>query len=269
MHYQLGLVGQGIAQSPSPRIHQAFAKSLSLSIEYTLEDIPESSFETHIASMIKRGFQGCNVTTPFKARALTLAHEASDAARRAGAANTLLFLPNRRIFADNTDGEGLVQDLQHLGYTLEHQSILILGAGGAVSGILEPLLRQRPQKISLYNRTPDRALDLQKRFPQIALVSLEDTRDTHFNIIIDGTSNRASLSLVLRDLDILTLKHSLKLIYDLKYCPSPTALTPTLAWAKVHGITAYEGSGMLIRQAALSFERWTGMRCCLLKHHGL
>jgi shikimate dehydrogenase len=256
------VIGNPIGHSKSPWIHAAFARQLGQVLEYhavlgALED-----FEAQLLGLAADGLRGCNVTLPFKERALTLASNASERAVRAGAANTLTF-GAQGLHADNTDGYGLLRDLcTNLQIELTGRRILVLGAGGAVRGILAPLLQQRPQCVHLLNRSPARAQQLVARFVEGAqgsplLAALEPDRDApEYDLVINGTS--ASLSGELPTLPPSALGPQ-SIAYDLAYRSNGETLFMSLARAQ--GATlVFDGLGMLVEQAAESFSLWRGVR---------
>ena len=151
--------GNPIAQSKSPLIHRLFAKQTQQTMEYVAKLGDLESFEQQLQAFFAEGAQGCNITAPFKERAYALAEEHSERAKLAEACNTLKKLANGKLYADNTDGIGLVTDLQRLGWIQPQQRILILGAGGATKGVLLPLLEAQ-QQIVLANRTLEKAQQL-------------------------------------------------------------------------------------------------------------
>ncbi|MCX7123640.1 MAG: shikimate dehydrogenase [Gammaproteobacteria bacterium] len=244
----LGVVGKNISYSKSPFIHQAFAKAKHIRLSYTIEDVGEGIFAEKIAALRTAGFLGCNITLPYKEEAFALADHRSPRAIQAGAANTFLFKEGK-IFADNTDGIALVRDLTHnIGFSVAGKRILICGAGGAVRGILGPLLDQHPLSIVLANRSLEKANALTHLFQSTLLKTstYEALSGNLFDLIIDGTSLQT---------DILPFPHlgSETFFYDLKY-NTPSA---TLHWAKMQGMQTHDGLGMLIEQAAESFKIWT------------
>ncbi|WP_301099819.1 shikimate dehydrogenase, partial [Otariodibacter sp.] len=155
--------GNPINQSKSPRIHQLFAEQLNKEISYDAKLGNDILFEQQITDFFVQGAKGANVTSPFKERAFALADEYSENCKQAGACNTLKCLPDGRLYADNTDGIGLVTDLNRLNWLEKNQRVLILGAGGATKGVLYPLL-QAEQNITLYNRTIEKAVSLAQHF---------------------------------------------------------------------------------------------------------
>ena len=252
---KLGVVGKNIGYSKSPFIHSKFVKSLGIPVDYTIEDVGEGSFSEKIAELQKRGFLGCNITVPYKEEAFQLADEKTDRAIKAGAANTFVFKAGK-IWADNTDGVGFIRDLtENKGYSIAGKRVLICGAGGAVRGILGPLVASRPGAIVLANRTFEKAQTLALAFSNDEIKIQPNTYDHlegEFDLVIDGTSlNVETLPLS----DSVTLGRD-SLVYDLKY--SPDTKTSMMMWGKSKGSQAFDGMGMLVEQAAEAFKIWTG-----------
>lgn len=242
---KLGVVGRNISYSKSPFIHTEFAKALGLQIDYTIEEA-ETTFVDKIRLLQQKGFAGCNITVPFKEEACHLADEISHAVAEAGAANTFLFRKDGTIFAENTDGAGLIRDIiENIGFRLQGKDILICGAGGAVRGILGPLLKAKPHKIVIANRTAGK---------ELKTCTYQSLAGQAFDVLIDGTSLRE---------EPLPLPDSIKLnpgalVYDLKYNRDNPTLT--MQWAKQKGAASiHDGIGMLVEQAVLAFKLWTGI----------
>ncbi|MGF7433526.1 shikimate dehydrogenase [Pasteurella bettyae] len=249
--------GNPIAQSKSPAIHQYFAQQTQQVMEYTAILGDEQNFEQQIKDFFSKGAKGCNITAPFKERAYQLADQYSERALSAGACNTLKKLDNGKLYADNTDGAGLVSDLQRLGYLKPHQHILILGAGGATKGVLLPLL-QAQQKILIANRSLSKAQELATKFSQygqIQAVELAKIPVQKFDLVINATS----LGLQGKTVDIHPeILQKATAVYDMQYAKD--ADTPFIALAKRLGVTnVSDGLGMLIGQAAHSFKLWRGI----------
>lgn len=244
--------GNPIAQSRSPDIHRIFAEKNNIAIDYQKELVEVGCFADAVNQFINKGGKGANVTAPFKEDALALATILSERAQLAGAVNTLTF-KNGKIYGDNTDGEGLVQDLLRNGVTLKQSRILILGAGGAVRGVILPILAQSPQAITIANRTVSKAVDLCERFDDERLTAcgFEDTDKKSFDLIINATS--ASLSGDLPPIPTSIISADVA-CYDMVY---GKADTPFMTLAKTCGATkVIDGLGMLVGQAAVSFSVW-------------
>ncbi|PFG52459.1 shikimate dehydrogenase [Marinobacter sp. LV10R520-4] len=254
------VIGHPISHSKSPRIHNLFASQTGEALEYTAIQAPLDGFENTVTGFFARGGKGLNVTVPFKEAAWQMAGRHSARALKAGAANTL-YQDNGVLVADNTDGAGLVQDLLHNHQVaLKGARILILGAGGAVRGVLAPLLLEQPHTLVIANRTPAKAQNLVSLFAGVAGITLLDSKafDSiagEFDVIINGTS--ASLQGDLPPLS-KTLIGADTVIYDMMYAASNTTFNQ---WALDNGAKrVYDGLGMLVEQAAEAFEVWRGVR---------
>lgn len=256
------VLGNPIAHSKSPMIHRLFAEQTEqdLCYEAILVDPEDISFQAKVAQLRSQGYQGLNITVPFKLDAFELADQLSDRAKLAQAVNTFHFRDGK-IFGDNTDGVGLINDIElNAGVPLEGKTVLILGAGGAVQGILDPLLQKRPGLVHIANRTAKRAQVLSERFDsQIPLTSSDwdhiPLLDNGYDVIINGTA--ASLEGKLLPINPAVVgKHSL--VYDMMYGAEPTCF---LNWAKQHQpqCQVRDGLGMLVGQAAEAFRIWRGV----------
>jgi len=253
------VIGNPISHSKSPIIHTLFAAQTGQDMRYEARLAPLDGFVQSVKEFQNAGGRGLNVTVPFKLEAYALADCLSLRAQRAGAVNTLLFKPDGSIEGDNTDGMGLVRDLHHQGIIIKDAAILILGAGGAVRGVLAPLLAEQPTRLVIANRTADKAVQLAQDFadlsPNIQGCGYNELHGKHFDIIINGTS--ASLSGELPPLPDNLLKLG-GIAYDMAYGNEPT---PFQRWAEAHGASkALDGFGMLLEQAAESFYLWRGIR---------
>jgi len=255
---QYQVLGNPIKQSKSPQIHAQFASNTAQDVEYSAQLVPESDFEQVVEDFFASGGKGLNITVPFKQRAFSLAQHPSAAANLAQAANTLWLNEFGEVCADNTDGVGMVRDITvNLGAELSAKRILILGAGGAVRGVLEPLLAQKPAQVVIANRTLSKAQALAEAVASLGPVqacSFEHLQGP-FDWIINGTS--ASLSGDLPPLPEGLLQASTQ-TYDMMYGAQATVFSQ---WAMAHGVAkASDGLGMLVEQAAESFTIWRGVR---------
>ena len=253
------VMGNPVAHSKSPAIHKLFAHQFGHNIEYTAIQVDAGGFAQAAEQFRASGGKGLNVTVPFKLDAFRLADRLSDRAALAEAVNTLKFEADGEVFGDNTDGAGLVHDIEiNLGVTLRDKNILILGAGGAVRGVLDPILRHRPAKIVIANRTVSKAKDLVRAFSahgKVEAVSFDDLKGRHFDIVLNGTS--ASLQGELPPLPV-TIYARAALAYDMMYGDRPT---PFMEWSMLHGADRVaDGLGMLVEQAAESYFVWRGVR---------
>jgi shikimate dehydrogenase len=251
------VMGNPIAHSKSPEIHRLFARQTGQLIDYQAILVDKDGFAEAVADFFHSGGRGLNITLPFKEEAWQLADRLSAAARRAGAVNTLA-KQDTALFGENTDGIGLVRDLtQNIGIPLAGQRILILGAGGAARGVLAPLLEQRPLNLVIANRTQERARALAGLFADLGEVrgcGFEELKSLSFDLIINATS--ASLSGQLPQLPNGVIQ-SASCCYDMVYGAEPTAF---VRHALAQGTTrAFDGLGMLVEQAAASFELWRGV----------
>ena len=251
--------GNPIHHSKSPVLHQAFAKQTGESIAYTAELVDINGFSSAADQFFNQGGIGLNITVPFKIDALHYADTLTDRAKKAGAVNTLIKKSNG-IEGDNTDGAGFIYDVtQNLQWTLTNKRILVLGAGGAVRGILDPLLHTKPQKIVIANRTvakAQRLIEDIKATPENVLSACHysDINDT-FDMIINGTS--ASLHGDLPALPNTTISNSSS-CYDMMYGEKPTVF---MQWAVQCGAKKVaDGLGMLVCQGAESFYQWRGIK---------
>jgi shikimate dehydrogenase len=256
------VMGHPVSHSRSPQIHALFAKATGQAMTYERIGPEPDQFEAAVARFRAEGGKGLNITLPFKERAFALADSRTDRAKAAGAANTLDFR-NGQIFADNTDGVGLVRDLvqnQHI--PLHQRNILLLGAGGAARGVVQPLLAESPARLVIANRTVARAIailaelkasgamggDLLDRAEACALNAIPGT---HFEVVINATSSSLTGA-------VPEVPHSVfgpqTLAYDMMY---GKGLTPFLTLAKAQGASFLaDGLGMLVEQAAESFYLW-------------
>ncbi|MCU4675885.1 shikimate dehydrogenase [Catenovulum sp. 2E275] len=254
---QYKVYGNPIKQSKSPLIHAEFARQTEQAIEYTAQFSELDEFEQDIANFIKAGGKGCNVTVPFKERAFKLADKVTNRAQLAQAANTLKFLADGTIEADTTDGAGLVNDLLANQIPLTGKSILLIGAGGAASGVIEPLLEQAPAQLVVANRTLNKAQQLADRFLDKGNISALgfDELNQRYDLVINSTS--ASLSNELPDIPATVFTKS-GFAYDMVYGDKPTVF---VEWARQNDVKlALDGLGMLVGQAAESFCIWRGVK---------
>ncbi|MCD8339634.1 MAG: shikimate dehydrogenase [Burkholderiales bacterium] len=245
------VVGNPVNHSLSPEIHELFAKQFNESISYTKIEVPLGEFDACIEDLMNNEYSGVNVTIPFKADAYKYASKASSYARQARAANTLKFQGNK-IFAENTDGPGFVSDVQErLGFPLQDKTILILGAGGSVRGILPALLDCLPRKVSVANRSVQRASELADEFG-IQSILYDETGSEQYDLIVNATPTSLQAKAPLIDPSAF---EGTGLAYDLVYASEPT---PFMVVAKKGGAKAVsDGLGMLVEQAALSYKYWT------------
>lgn len=254
------VVGNPIEHSLSPVIHTQFAEQTQQSITYTTHLAKISQFNQHLFLLKKQGFKGLNITVPFKLDAFQICDELSPRAKDAKAVNTLFLRDDNTIAGDNTDGIGLVRDLMRNYQTLlKNRKILILGAGGAVRGVLGPILVQSPSLLMVANRTVEKAEALVKDFQdigQIEACGYGDLGREKFDLIINGTS--AGLSGEIPPIPTSVLGPN-SICYDMVYNRNED--TAFVTWAKDNGASqAYDGLGMLVEQAAEAFYLWRGVK---------
>ena len=254
------VIGNPVEHSKSPVIHSEFARQTGQAIEYERILSPLDAFRETVLRFRDEGGKGLNVTVPFKLEAFQLTTTLTSRARYAEAVNTLKFEQDR-IIGDNTDGAGLVRDIQNnLGITIERKRILLLGAGGAAQGVLYPLLDQDPALLVIANRTVDRALEMQRKVEQRDVLSRTVSAQTYesldglsFDIIINATSAGLTDSALPIPPGIFAAD---ALAYDMMYGRE----TPFMQFARQEGAQVADGLGMLVEQAAESFYLWRDVR---------
>ena len=250
--------GNPIGHSKSPLIHQMFAAQTGEQLTYEALLAPLDGFSAFAREFFREG-RGANVTVPFKEEAYRLVDELTARAARAGAVNTLKKLEGGRLLGDNTDGAGLVRDLTvNAGIALRGQRILLLGAGGAVRGVLEPFLAEQPLELVIANRTVAKAEELARLFADLGPVVASgfDWLDVPFDLIVNGTS--ASLAGELPPLAPSLIQPGHTVCYDMMYGKDTTAFN---RWAQTQGAArTLDGLGMLVEQAAEAFHVWRGVR---------
>lgn len=257
-HY--AVIGNPIEHSRSPWIHTRFAENTGESLEYAARLAPLDGFNTSVSAFQHEGGRGLNITVPFKAEAYALATQHSTRALQAEAVNTLIWTGSQWR-GDNTDGIGLCRDLLQEGFRIAGQRILILGAGGAVQGLLPLLLEQEPAEVIVLNRTLQRAQQLVERFQPLALTATLQAQawDSPIEDTIDGVIQATSTALIAGQANHWpTFERSPNAwCYDLVY---GEAAQPTARWAASQGLRFADGLGMLVEQAAESFWLWRNVR---------
>ncbi len=257
------VIGNPVAHSKSPFIHAEFARQTGQDLVYERILAPLDGFRAAVANFRAEGGKGLNVTLPFKLEAFQIANERGPRAQDAAAVNTLKF-EGATVYGDNTDGVGLVRDIQtNLGFSIEGRDVLLMGAGGAAQGALGPLLEAQPARLVIANRTLDKAERLAERFRgarglRVDALSASGYRELagqQFQIVINSTS--ASLNDSVPDLPQDVFAHD-SLAYDMMY---GKGMTPFLELALAQGAGQLaDGIGMLVEQAAQSFLIWRGVR---------
>lgn len=253
------VMGNPVAHSKSPIIHSMFANQTGQRLQYATRLVPLDGFEEAIEHFYteQNGGHGLSITVPFKEQAWESAQKRTSRAEKAGAVNTLWLSNDGVLHGDNTDGLGLVQDLTvNHRIPLEDARILILGAGGAVRGVLEPILQKKPAELVIANRTVSKSENLANLFPDQPVTACGfETLTGRFDLIINGTS--ASLQGELPPLPD-SIVHNNTCCYDMMYAKETTVFNQ---WGLSHGAAkAIDGLGMLVEQAAAQFEIWRGVR---------
>jgi shikimate dehydrogenase len=258
-HY--AVIGNPIAHSKSPMIHEAFARNTGQQLEYGRVLAPLDAFADTVEAMRMNGFKGANVTVPFKLEAFQLANKLTERAHDAGAVNTLIF-SDEGITGDNTDGAGIVRDIeQNLQIPIAGKRVLLIGAGGAAEGVLHPILACSPALLVITNRTLDKALSMVKkveeqgeyRFISVNAYAFDDLHGQEFDIVINATSTGLTDTLLPLPASIFS---SQALAYDMMYGRE----TPFMAFARQQNAQVADGLGMLVEQAAEAFYVWRGVR---------
>jgi shikimate dehydrogenase len=253
------VMGNPIAHSKSPRIHTLFAAQTGQDLTYEAILVEPGGLADAVAGFLAGGGRGLNITVPFKEEAWKLAASRSDRAERAGAVNTLVLNTDGRHFGDNTDGIGLVRDLTvNHGAAIAGRRILLVGAGGAARGVVESLLREQPALLLVANRTPDRAVELARRFCALGRIEgcgLDALEGQSFDLLINATAAGLSGNVPALPDSVVT---AASWCYDMMYGDAPTAF---VRWATQQGAArTLDGLGMLIEQAAESFYLWREVR---------
>ncbi|MGC9403911.1 shikimate dehydrogenase [Vibrio genomosp. F10] len=249
--------GNPITQSKSPFIHTLFARQTNQPLTYVSACPPKDGFKQAATLFFSEGGKGCNITAPFKEDAYQFADRLTERAQLAGAVNTLKKLDDGEIIGDNTDGEGLVQDLLQYQVPLKGARILLIGAGGAARGVIKPLLDQNPAEIIITNRTHAKAqqlADMFESYGNIKAINIGEV-DESFDVIINSSSSGLTGDLPAISPAIFS---PYSVVYDMVYGSGKTKFNQ---WAAEHSVSAtYDGLGMLVGQAAESFMLWRGLR---------
>jgi len=256
--------GHPIEHSKSPWIQTRFAELTGQALQYEKTWVPLDAFSATVHAFRAAGGKGCNVTLPFKTEAAALAIECSPRVALAQACNTLQF-DGEHIYGENTDGLGLVNDLvNNAGFSLQACRILLIGAGGASAGVLGPLLTHKPHCIWVANRSVDKAIQLVARHANLALAEGVDCQafglaheailSQSFDLVINASSSSLQQAALPVPASVLQANG---LACDLMYGPAAQGF---MQWARAHGTEARDGLGMLVEQAAASFQLWRGVQ---------
>ena len=269
--YKLGVIGNPIEHSLSPKIHSIFAKQANIQIDYQAYRVEEIDLELFIEDFFKKGGDGLNVTVPHKINCLNVADEYSPSVKLIGAANTLSSNKiSNKIYAHTTDGAGFVADVIKKSIPIFNTNVLILGAGGAAQSIIPMIHEKDPASIVVDNRTQEKIQTVLDRYN--LLKSVEPSKGVQLTDLKNFSKHRSladNINLVINTTsagfegpfswneDIFTTRDTI--FYDLSYSKTDS-LTPFLKWASHYSDQCHNGIGMLINQAALSFELWTGIK---------
>ena len=269
--YKLGVIGNPIEHSLSPTIHSIFAKQVNIQIDYQAYKVNENDLEPFITDFFKSGGDGLNITVPHKINCLNVADEYSPSVKLIGAANTLSSNKiSNKIYAHTTDGAGFVADVIKKSIPIFNTNVLILGAGGAAQSIIPMIHEKDPASIVVDNRTQEKIQTVLDRYN--FLKSVEPSKGVQLTDLKNFSKHRSladNINLVINTTsagfegpfswneDIFTTRDTI--FYDLSYSKTDS-LTPFLKWASHYSDQCHNGIGMLINQAALSFELWTGIK---------
>ena len=269
--YKLGVIGNPIEHSLSPTIHSIFAKQVNIQIDYQAYKVNENDLEPFITDFFKSGGDGLNITVPHKINCLNVADEYSPSVKLIGAANTLSSNKiSNKIYAHTTDGAGFVADVIKKSIPIFNTNVLILGAGGAAQSIIPMIHEKDPASIVVDNRTQEKIQTVLDRYN--LLKSVEPSKGVQLTDLKNFSKHRSladNINLVINTTsagfegpfswneDIFTTRDTI--FYDLSYSKTDS-LTPFLKWASHYSDQCHNGIGMLINQAALSFELWTGIK---------
>ena len=269
--YKLGVIGNPIEHSLSPKIHSIFAKQVNIQSDYQAYKVNENDLEPFIKDFFKSGGDGLNITVPHKINCLNVADEYSPSVKLIGAANTLSSNKiSNKIYAHTTDGAGFVADVIKKSIPIFNTNVLILGAGGAAQSIIPMIHEKDPASIVVDNRTQEKIQTVLDRYN--LLKSVEPSKGVQLTDLKNFSKHRSladNINLVINTTsagfegpfswneDIFTTRDTI--FYDLSYSKT-NSLTPFLKWASHYSDQCHNGIGMLINQAALSFELWTGIK---------
>ena len=248
--YKLGVVGQPIEHSLSPFIHSRFSRNENINIEYLPYKVDEHDFENFIKDFFSdRDAKGLNITLPYKKNAASLEGNISSEAKYINAVNTINNKDNE-LFLFSTDGAGFINDVDNKGFSLEGKKILIIGAGAAIESIMYRVAKSSPKEISIINRTEEKADRLIRKFSNMTTIKSDLNNKAIYDLVINGSS--AGLTGDFEPMENLSA-NSKTYFYDLNYSLTET---PFCKWAKNISDNVFDGTGMLVYQAAYSFEKW-------------
>ena len=251
--YKLGVVGWPIEHSLSPFIHSRFSRNENINIEYLPYKVDESDFEIFIKEFFSdKDSKGLNVTLPYKKNAANLNGNISSEAKYINAVNTLV-KSNGELSLYSTDGKGFINDIDSKGLDLKNKKVLMIGAGAAIESVLYRVAKSSTKSITLFNRTEEKADRLIRKFSNLTSIKASiEHQESPFDVVINGSS--AGLTGNFKPMENLILNKD-TYFYDLNYSLTETHFCK---WANENSNNVFDGMGMLVYQAAYSFEKWFG-----------
>ena len=255
---KFAVIGSPISHSLSPQIHSFFAEQNNLQISYEAIEVEEKDFSAKVDSLFNEGYSGLNVTLPLKEAAYSYSKNTSERASLSESVNTL-YIKGESIFGDTTDGAGLLNDFSEKKIMVKDSNIVLIGAGGSAKAILPSLISEKPRSICLINRTYEKAKLLEKKyqptFQNISSLKVDNELETQADIVINSASAGILKEEFVLPKNIFGPKSK---VYDLSYSKEET---PFNLYAQKMGVNEmYDGLGMLVQQAALSFEIWNNFK---------
>lgn len=252
------VVGNPINHSLSPSIHSVFAKTAAIDLEYHAIEASIESFESTILGLFDDGYEGLNITLPFKELAYNFAQNKSDLSLETQSVNTL-WKEGNDLCGDSTDGKGLVNDLKTKGLEIKNKNLIVVGSGGSAKAILPCLVDLGPSEIRIINRTQDKAKLLSSRLNRPGIKVTYSDLETSIDIEVDGIINTSSAGTLNEEINLpKNLFHNSPWVYNLNYLESAKSFNEKAH--KEGSEIVHDGLGMLFHQAALSFKIWTGIR---------
>ena len=256
---KFAVLGHPIAHSLSPKIHLLFAKEFAIDLEYKKFDINPDNFFVNVKRLEAEGYQGLNITLPLKIAAFAICDQLSERSSFCKSVNTITFLDNN-IIGDSTDGRGLLNDLSNKKINTKGKNIFLVGAGGAANGAIYDLIQSKPKKIFLTNRTFTKAIEMKKYWKSFAeknqvtleTIDLDFSNKLYFDLIINATSSSLTNQHSPLPEHALNCLKDEGICYDMMY----GSQTPFMKEAYKKTDSVYDGLGMLVEQAAVSFNIW-------------
>jgi len=248
--FKLGVLGDPIEHSLSPFIHSRFSRNENINLEYLPYRVEEANFDKFIKEFFSDKLaKGLNITLPHKKRAAKIDGNISSEAKYINAVNTINNKDNE-LFLFSTDGIGFINDIDNKGFSLEGKKILIIGAGAAIESIMYRVAKSNPKETSIVNRTEEKADRLIRKFSNMTTIKSNLNNDITYDLVINGSSAGLTGNFEpMKDLSV----NSNTYFYDLNYSLTET---PFCKWAKDISDNVFDGTGMLVYQAAYSFEKW-------------